>query len=92
MSPPIIRRGICDIALGMHDHSQGDAAALRHLLEFLRCEGVIPAEKISACPTDPGGTQYASIRALPTGSSWPGQHNDRQLRSVHPQFSRGLFR
>lgn len=28
----------------------GDAAALRHLLEFLRCEGVIPAEKISMRP------------------------------------------
>lgn len=28
----------------------GDAAALRHLLEFLRCEGVIPAEKISTRP------------------------------------------
>jgi hypothetical protein len=29
---------------------QGDAATLRHLLEFLRSEGVIPAEKISASP------------------------------------------
>ena len=28
--------------------SLGDAAALKHLLEFLRCEGVIPAEKMSA--------------------------------------------
>lgn len=28
----------------------GDAAALRHLLEFLRFEGVIPTEKISARP------------------------------------------
>ena len=27
----------------------GDAAALRHLIDFLRREGVIPAEKISAC-------------------------------------------
>jgi integrase/recombinase XerD len=33
--------------------SLGDAAALRHLLEFLRCEGVIPAEKMSACPLTP---------------------------------------
>jgi integrase/recombinase XerD len=33
--------------------SQGDAAALRHLLEFLRSEGVIPAEKISASPLTP---------------------------------------
>ena len=30
--------------------SLGDAAALRHLLEFLRSEGVIPAEKMSAYP------------------------------------------
>src|SRR6516165_9882478 len=29
--------------------SLGDAAALRHLLDFLRCEGVIPVEKISVC-------------------------------------------
>ena len=33
--------------------SLGDAAALRHLLEFLRCEGVIPAEKISVCRLTP---------------------------------------
>ena len=33
--------------------SQGDAAALRHLLDFLRCEGVIPVEKISVCPLTP---------------------------------------
>jgi integrase/recombinase XerD len=31
----------------------GDAAALRHLLDFLRCEGVISAEKMSACPLTP---------------------------------------
>ena len=29
--------------------NQGDAAALRHLIDFLRNEGVIPSEKISAC-------------------------------------------
>jgi integrase/recombinase XerD len=33
--------------------SLGDATALRHLLEFLRFEGVIPAEKISASPLTP---------------------------------------
>jgi integrase/recombinase XerD len=33
--------------------SLGDAAALKHVLEFLRCEGVIPAEKMSACPLTP---------------------------------------
>ena len=33
--------------------SLGDAAALKHLLEFLRCEGVIPAEKMLACPLTP---------------------------------------
>jgi integrase/recombinase XerD len=33
--------------------SLGDAAALRHLLEFLRSEGVIPAEKMAACPLIP---------------------------------------
>jgi len=31
----------------------GDAAALRHLLDFLRSEGVIPAEKMSARPLTP---------------------------------------
>jgi integrase/recombinase XerD len=31
----------------------GDAAALRHLLQFLRSEGVIPAEKIPARPLTP---------------------------------------
>ena len=31
----------------------GDAAALKHLLGFLRCEGVIPAKKMSACPLTP---------------------------------------
>ncbi len=33
--------------------SQGDAAALKHVLEFLRSEGVVPAEKMSACPLTP---------------------------------------
>jgi integrase/recombinase XerD len=32
---------------------QGDAAALSHLLDFLRCEGLIPAEKMAACPLTP---------------------------------------
>jgi integrase/recombinase XerD len=32
---------------------QGDAAALRHLLDFLRFEGVVPAEKMAACPLTP---------------------------------------
>jgi integrase/recombinase XerD len=32
---------------------RGDVAAVRHLLDFLRCEGVIPAEKMSACPLTP---------------------------------------
>jgi len=33
--------------------SRGDVAALKHLLEFLRCEGAIPVEKISRYPTTP---------------------------------------
>jgi len=33
--------------------SLGDAAALRRLLDFLRCEGVIPVEKISVSPLTP---------------------------------------
>lgn len=32
---------------------QGNAAALRHLLDFLRFEGVIPAEKMAACRLSP---------------------------------------
>ena len=35
--------------------SLGDAAALNHLLTFLRREGAIPAGKISARPLDPAG-------------------------------------
>jgi site-specific recombinase XerD len=31
----------------------GDAAALRHLLDFLRCDGAIPAEKVSTRPLTP---------------------------------------
>ena len=31
----------------------GDAAALRQLIDFLRGEGLIPVEKISACPLTP---------------------------------------
>lgn len=33
--------------------SRGDVAALKHLLEFLRCEGAIPGEKITRDPTTP---------------------------------------
>ena len=32
---------------------EGDAAALRHLLDFLRREGVIPGEKIPTCQLTP---------------------------------------
>ena len=52
---------------------RGDAAALRHLLDFLRREGVIPAEKISAPPTDPGGALRASVRAVLARRARPGQ-------------------
>ena len=31
----------------------GDSAALRHLIDFLRCEGVIPGERRSACRPTP---------------------------------------
>jgi integrase/recombinase XerD len=37
----------------MHHQAWAIAAALRHLLEFLRCESVIPAEKMSAYPLTP---------------------------------------
>jgi integrase/recombinase XerD len=33
--------------------SRGDLAALRHLLDFLRCKGVISAEKMSGCALTP---------------------------------------
>jgi hypothetical protein len=35
------------------DLDGSDVAALRHLLDFLRCKGVIPAEKMSACALTP---------------------------------------
>ena len=72
--------------------SPGDVAALRHLLAFLRCKGMVPAEKISVCPLTPA--EYCTqayedhlreARGLASG-------NDRQLRSLHPQFSRASFR
>ena len=34
---------------------RGDAAALRYLIDFLRREGVIPSEEISARPLTPAG-------------------------------------
>ena len=33
--------------------ARGDAAALRHLIDYLRCRGVIPAEKIKRAPPKP---------------------------------------
>ena len=33
--------------------SRGDAAALKHLLEFLRCQGAIPVEKVARYPATP---------------------------------------
>ena len=50
---------------------RGDSAALRHLIDFLRCEGVIPEEAPSACRSTPvdrcvkGFEQYLrEVRAL----------------------------
>jgi hypothetical protein len=68
--------------------SLGDAAALRHLLDFLRREGVNPAQKMSACqltPAEPSEHHLREARGL-------ANRNDRQLRSVHPDFSQGSFR
>ena len=45
---------IYDIALDASRPGRGDAAALKHLIGFLRREGVIPSEKKSAMPTDSG--------------------------------------
>jgi site-specific recombinase XerD len=54
---PVLRRISSDLALQYLKYrfrqvqpSRGDAAALKHLLEFLRCEGAIPAAKIPAYP------------------------------------------
>jgi integrase/recombinase XerD len=54
---PVLHRISSDLALqylrSRFRHVQparGDAAALKHLLEFLRCDGAIPAEKAAAYP------------------------------------------
>jgi len=54
---PVLRRISSDLALQYLRYrfrhvqpSRGDAAALKHLLEFLRCEGAIPAEKTAVYP------------------------------------------
>jgi integrase/recombinase XerD len=41
--------------------SLGDAAALKHLLEFLRRERVIPVEEDCPMPDDLGGAMHAAI-------------------------------
>ncbi len=55
---PVLRRVSSDLVLQYLRYrfrrvqrSRGDAAALKHLLEFLRCEGAIPAEKTAVYPT-----------------------------------------
>ena len=54
---PALRRISSDLALQYLRYrfrhvqpSRGDAAALKHVLAFLRSEGAIPAEKTAACP------------------------------------------
>ena len=61
----------------------GDAAALRHLIEFLRREGVIARREDINMSTDPGGALRASVRAAPVRSARPRQSNDCHLRAVH---------
>ena len=64
----------------------GDAAALSHLIDFLRGESLIPAEKVSVrrltsverCTQ--AYEQYLREARL-------GRSNDSQLRAVHPRFS-----
>src|SRR5262249_13217170 len=68
----------------------GNAAALRHLLAFLRGECLIPAEKVAARPRTPT-ERWTSVRALPRGGARVGESDDRQLYSVRPQLSPGSF-
>lgn len=61
---------------------QGDPAALRHLLEFLRSEGVILAEKISASRLTPA-ERSAQAYELTYGklAAWPAQRSSTTVRS-----------
>ena len=44
----------------------GDAAALRHFMDFLRRQGAVPVEKIPLRPANPDRAGRTSIRALLT--------------------------
>ena len=72
--------------------SQGDAAALNHLLAFLRGRGRDTRREDLSSSTHPGGTVHGGVRALPAGGARPGKSNDRQLRSVHLRVSQGPLR
>ena len=62
--------------------SLGDAAALRHLLEFLRSEGVIPAEKMSACPLTPAdAVRKGTSITYGKRAAWLAQRSPTTYRS-----------
>ena len=65
----------------------GDPAALRHLLEFLRREGVIAAEPIAVPRLTPAERSvHAYVRVLARRAS-AGQCDDHELRAVHSRIS-----
>src|ERR1700691_508370 len=61
---------------------RGDTAALKHLIGFLRDEGVIPREKKLACqPTPAEHCARVYGRYLPECSRWPVRQSSTTCRS-----------
>ena len=71
--------------------SRGDRAALRHLIEFLRLDGVIPAEKTDVPQATEGRALCTRLRGVFTRNACFGHVNDRELRTIHTQISSTLF-
>src|ERR1700691_6581020 len=61
---------------------RGDAAGLKHLIGFLRDEGVIPREKKLACqPTPAEHCARVYGRYLPECARWPVRQSSTTFRS-----------
>ena len=69
----------------------GDAAALRHLLDFLRGQGAVPSREASAVCTDQCRPPAPRLHAVPPGGPRLGERDDRHLCAVHSAVPHSVF-
>ena len=70
----------------------GDVAALRHLIDFLRLEGGGPRREDIGGSEDRGRALRAGLRAISAGIAWSCPGHDTELPAFRSRFSAVSFR